>query len=50
LAALSLAGGALVQAHRGRLPVGALVRAGAASAVLLTVAGALETTEIGGLR
>lgn len=50
LVALSLAGGALMQAHRVRLPVVALMRAGALSAVLLTVAGALESTQIGGFR
>lgn len=50
LGALSLAGGALVQAHHSRLPVAAVMRVGAASAVLLAVAGALESTQIGGLR
>lgn len=50
LAALSVSAGALKQAHHGRLPVAALAGAGATSAVLLTAAGALESTQIGGLR
>lgn len=48
VAALSLAGGALVTAHRGPLPAVALLGVGVASAALLLIAGVLEA--IGGLQ
>ena len=51
LAALSLASGALITAHRSRLPAAAVIRIGTACAALLTTAGALEASaQTGGLR
>lgn len=51
LAALSLGGGALITAHRRRLPAAVLTRVGAACAALLVTAGALEASvQIGGPR
>ena len=50
LAAMALAGGALVVAHRGPLPAAALLGVGAAGAALLVIAGVLEASvQIGGL-